>query len=390
MIDMADVAELIAQRVLLTVAYSAQFGFPLSRMEIHRRFFFPVFLKNQTPTKSVIKSTIKLATPNSFQDSVGKNGRFVNPIESKTTTFSRLPSTLIDLAIDQLVSTGCLDFDGKWYRLSFPRPERSYSHHFKSPGRARSSEFILGPSFDTGSSKSERPHSQIVNQHLTMISSKQKSGLPNYLNRQLLFKNSQKKRREAQPLINYLSQLSWVEGVAITGSLALNSADEKDDADFLIVTQPNRLWLTRLLVLYFAIKHGKRRSFAHEEPNSWCFNLWLDTNNLFVPITKHSLYTAYEVCQADWVINRHQTAQKFLAANSWVRQTLPGYYVYRCKQVKKFDYVNYKQSTVGRILSPVITLSSWAGYLLQLLYMLPHRTTERVGKGFAWFHPVKK
>jgi len=301
MVDMVDVVDQIVKRVLLTVAYSAKFGFPLSRGEIRRRVF-------------------------RIDQKVGSR--------EKNEWF---PSKIIDLAIDRLVSTSRLNFDGKWYRLV-----------------VKNSQF------------------------------------PNYLDRQQLLKQSQKKCRQTQPLIKYLAKISWIEGVAITGSLALNAADEKADADFLIVTQPNRLWLTRLLVLYFAIKNGKRRSFAHEEPNSWCFNLWLDSHHLFVPPAQHSLYTAYEVCQADWVINRHHTAQKFLLANSWVRQTLPVYYIYRQKINDKIATSRVEGLTSKGILSPVFGLLELVAYASQRLYMKPHQTTERVARGFAWFHPEKK
>jgi len=323
---MVDVIELISQRVLLTVTYSAKFGFPLNREEIRRRLF----------------------RINQMVASREKNEWF--------------PSELIDLAIDRLVSTGRLDFDGKYYRL--------FSRHSE---------------LDSGS---QQLH--IVDQQLKVTRSKQSLRLPNYLDRQQLLKQSQKKRQQAQPLIEYLAKISWIEGVAITGSLALNAADEKADADFLIITQPNRLWLTRLLVLYFAIKHGKRRSFAHEEPNSWCFNLWLDSHHLFVPPAQHSLYTAYEVCQADWVINRHHTAQKFLLANSWVRQTLPVYYIYRQKINDKIATSRVEGLTSKGILSPVFGLLELVAYASQRLYMKPHQTTERVARGFAWFHPEKK
>ena len=207
-------------------------------------------------------------------------------------------------------------------------------------------------------------------------------------NRAQWTKNSQRKVREAEPIIAFLNKLPWVVGVAITGSVAVNSAKKDDDVDFMIVTEPNRLWLTRLLTLLFAIKHGRRRSFAREEPNSWCLNLWLTTRALAVPADRHTLYTAYEVCQADWVVNKHHTAQQFLINNLWVEPMLSRYYQYR-------------QTLSGNIrqnveLKELLILFEWSltalnsvFFLLQYTYMMPHRTIERVHWDYAWFHPKK-
>lgn len=379
MVGMVNVIDQISKRVLLTVAYSAQFGFPLSREEIQRRLF--------RADQGVVSQVVgRCWIPASF-------GASKSSMTSTCVKNEWFPRELVDLAIDQLVSAGRLDFDGKWYRLPF-------RHHVPiksgSGSRWKNRPFTRQPvqiKSGSGSSKPGYTQLQIADRQLNNPKSRNNLELPNYLDRQQLLKESLKKRREAQPLIDYLSQLGWVEGVAITGSLALNSADEKDDADFLIITKHDRLWLTRLLVLYFAIKHGKRRSFAHEEPNSWCFNLWLDTNNLFVPTTKHSLYTAYEACQADWVINRHHTAQKFLIANSWVRQTLPRYYVYRQKANDKLEtnrVGELTRLTNRSILTPIFELLELVAYASQRLYMKRHQTTERVAFGCAWFHPEKK
>ncbi len=198
---------------------------------------------------------------------------------------------------------------------------------------------------------------------------------------------SQQKIEQATPVIKFLTSLPWVVGVAITGSVAVNSAKKDDDVDFMVVTEPNRLWLTRLLTLFFAMKYGKRRSFAREEPNSWCFNLWLDSDNLLVPQAQHTLYTAYEVCQAKWVTNRRKTAEKFLKENTWVKPILLEYYEQRKKQINRLAQLENRLSSIRYITNPILTIINWVSYLLQLIYMMPHKTNERVKLGFAWFHP---
>jgi predicted nucleotidyltransferase len=208
-------------------------------------------------------------------------------------------------------------------------------------------------------------------------------------NRRLWTKNSQIKLQQAAPIISFLAKLPWVVGVAITGSVAVNSAKADDDVDFMIVTEPNRLWLTRLLTLIVAMKYGKRRSFAKEEPNSWCFNLWLTTNSLAVPPERRSLYTAFEVCQAEWLINRHQVAQQFLIDNAWVKRTLVSFSQFRQTTNVKTKQ-NFEPNIILISLSWLLSTLNGLFFLLQIIYMAPHRTTERVHWDYAWFHPKKK
>lgn len=197
--------------------------------------------------------------------------------------------------------------------------------------------------------------------------------------------SSQTKRFELQPLLHLLTLIPWIEGVAITGSAAVNNAGEQDDIDLLIVTAQNRLWLVRPLVIFFAFLKGKRRSWASEEKNSWCFNLWLERSTLQQPARTHSLYVAYEVCQADWLIDKNNTRWAFLNANKWVRTYLPQYYSYRLRQPAQLEQA--AEQLAWPIVDEVITICNLFSYWAQRIYMARHMTRERVALHMAFFHP---
>ncbi|HNQ16509.1 MAG TPA: hypothetical protein PKJ26_00315 [Candidatus Woesebacteria bacterium] len=210
-------------------------------------------------------------------------------------------------------------------------------------------------------------------------------------NRQQWTKNSQIKLQQATPIISFLTKLPWVVGVAITGSVAVNSAKPNDDIDFMVVTEPNRLWLTRLLTLIVAMKHGKRRSFAKEEPNSWCFNLWLSTNSLAVPPERRSLYTAYEVCQVRWVFNRDKVIEGFLTQNSWVREIIPNFYCWceqRAREQKRSPFsFELGPNIIIVVFGSILTMVDWCLSVFQRFYMKHHQTNEVVDYHKAYFHP---
>jgi len=48
--------------------------------------------------------------------------------------------------------------------------------------------------------------------------------------------------------------------VAVTGALAMDNVDEGADLDYLIVTEPGRVWLCRLLIVQLVRLHRLRES----------------------------------------------------------------------------------------------------------------------------------
>lgn len=201
---------------------------------------------------------------------------------------------------------------------------------------------------------------------------------------------AKRKRRESRELVSFLASIPWISGVLITGSVAMQNATVDDDVDFLIITKPHSLWLVRPLVVTYAWYKKKRRSWKREEKNSWCFNFWLEETQLGLPKNKRTLYTAYELLQAEWVVAEPDVFRQYYSTNLWARAILPELYE-RARQPnhqieKTSQQLQSHRSSVLFWYYPVLCFN-WCLYWLQVLYMLPHRTSERVGLSFAFFHP---
>lgn len=186
---------------------------------------------------------------------------------------------------------------------------------------------------------------------------------------------------ELTQFVSLVQQCPWVAAVFVTGSFALANGEKDADIDFLVVTYPQRLWLARLWLLFQAMKRGKRRSWQGEEKGSWCFNLWVEQDQLAIFGQQASVYTAYELLQAQVVFDRAQVAQELLAENSWAKKYLPRFHAW--------DLVSEggKDQSVHQTTSPWLNwLNRWA-YRFQWWYMKPHVTREKVRYGYAFFHP---
>jgi predicted nucleotidyltransferase len=120
--------------------------------------------------------------------------------------------------------------------------------------------------------------------------------------------------------------IPWIKMVGITGSIAGGTPRYDDDIDLLIITDSNRLWLTRLLLTLSLNLLGKRRK-PQADPrrvnNKFCLNMWLSSENL---VEKHQdIYTANELARIIPILDRQYMYKTYLQANSWMTKFLPNF-----------------------------------------------------------------
>lgn len=141
--------------------------------------------------------------------------------------------------------------------------------------------------------------------------------------RRLASINQRAKQAVIQELVATVRRIPWILGVAITGSHAVGGAAAQDDIDFMVITQVNRLWLSRLILLWHSWRRGRRPKLPGGDiSHSWDLNFWLAENRLALPATKQSAYEAYELLQTRWVYNKAQIRRKIHQANPWVKDFL--------------------------------------------------------------------
>lgn len=182
-----------------------------------------------------------------------------------------------------------------------------------------------------------------------------------------------------------LSRIPTIQAIFVTGALSMDNCPEDDDIDLMIVTSPHTLWLTRVIVVLYLTLKGLRRPPSlpeHSSPrvkDKICDNLYLDTKHLTLDIK--NLYLAHEILQAKCIFDRGGIHHQFLSQNPWVKKYLPMAYTQTLKQAKSnVRYLIHDTKYIIQILNTLV-------YFVQYLYMRPKLTRERVGEGFAFFHP---
>lgn len=110
-----------------------------------------------------------------------------------------------------------------------------------------------------------------------------------------------------------LGALPFVKMVAVTGSLAVDNAEHNADIDYLVVTEPGRLWLTRALTLLY-VRLAERHNIT------LCPNYFVTQDAMtFEP---HNLYMARELAQMV-PLTGLDIYNKMRRLNAWADSLLP-------------------------------------------------------------------
>lgn len=118
---------------------------------------------------------------------------------------------------------------------------------------------------------------------------------------------------EARKYGRRIARLPFVRMVAVTGSLARDSAEPGGDVDYLVVTEPDRLWVARALV-------GLLTRVARRRGIVLCANYFLSERALEIP--ERNLYTAYELAQMVPLVGPC-VYMRMVEENGWIAEHLP-------------------------------------------------------------------
>ena len=175
-----------------------------------------------------------------------------------------------------------------------------------------------------------------------------------------------------------LAKFPTVKGVFITGTLAMNNAEEKSDIDLMILTKRNYLWTTRLityLVLRRIMNYGVRKPGDVNQKDKLCLNIWLDESALSWDKKDRNIYSAHEIAQVNPIVDKENIYQRFLQKNKWILDYWPN-----SVRIEDIKYEGRKNPNTNNLLEKI---SFW----IQYRYMKKRITREKIGLHKAIFHP---
>lgn len=188
---------------------------------------------------------------------------------------------------------------------------------------------------------------------------------------------SQPKLKKARRIASFLKFIPWIKLIGVTGALAMENSDQNDDIDLMIITSPQRLWLTRGVIVTFLRLTGQYRR-PGKIKDMICPNLMIAEDALEFP--DRDLFTAHEIVQMKPIFVRDNMHRRFLKANLWIKEFLPNAIESaKCKVQSakpKFKVQNFLLDFLERF-----------AYKLQLKYMERKKTVEVTTPSVIRFHP---
>jgi hypothetical protein len=113
-----------------------------------------------------------------------------------------------------------------------------------------------------------------------------------------------------------LFSFPFIRAVMISGSLSKNYMDEDSDVDFFVITEPGRLWVSRLFVALF------KRIFLLNSHRYFCVNYYIDHQDL--EIEEKNIFTATELATLIPVSGTGYYS-KLIEKNQWIREFFPNH-----------------------------------------------------------------
>ena len=127
---------------------------------------------------------------------------------------------------------------------------------------------------------------------------------------------AEKKINSAYRMTKFISKFPYVRAVLLSGSISKGYMEEGSDVDYFIITHPNRLWVTRLLLMLF------KKVFLFNSRKVFCINYFVDTETL--EIEEKNIFTATELATLIPTYGK-ELYDELYKKNSWIRDFYPNF-----------------------------------------------------------------
>ncbi|KGO95979.1 nucleotidyltransferase domain-containing protein [Flavobacterium enshiense] len=113
----------------------------------------------------------------------------------------------------------------------------------------------------------------------------------------------------AKKKAHFIAKFPFVKAVGISGSLSKGYFDEDSDIDFFVITEPDRLWITRTFLMLY------KKIFLLNSRKYFCINYFISTQNL--EIEEKNRFTATEI-KTLIPLQGKSAFEAFYKSNNWI------------------------------------------------------------------------
>lgn len=134
--------------------------------------------------------------------------------------------------------------------------------------------------------------------------------------RQVGNKLAEKRLKTARRVSSFISRFPFIRGILLSGSISKGFMEEDSDIDYFVITHPNRVWFSRLMLMVF------KKIFLFNSKKIFCINYFIDSENL--EIQEKNIFTATELVTLLPTFGS-DIYNELYTKNSWIKQYFPNY-----------------------------------------------------------------
>jgi len=127
---------------------------------------------------------------------------------------------------------------------------------------------------------------------------------------------AEKRLQTARKFSGFISRFPFIRAVLLSGSISKGFMEEDSDIDYFVITHPNRVWFSRLVLMIF------KKIFLFNSKKNFCINYFVDSDNL--EIEEKNIFTATEIVTLLPTFGKNIYDQ-FYEKNFWVKKFYPNF-----------------------------------------------------------------
>ncbi len=125
-----------------------------------------------------------------------------------------------------------------------------------------------------------------------------------------------KRLKTARRVSGFISRFPFIRGILLSGSISKGFMEEDSDIDYFVITHPNRVWFSRLMLMLF------KKLFLFNSKKIFCINYFVDSENL--EIEEKNIFTATEIVTLLPTFGK-DIYEEFYEKNYWIKNYYPNF-----------------------------------------------------------------
>jgi predicted nucleotidyltransferase len=127
---------------------------------------------------------------------------------------------------------------------------------------------------------------------------------------------AEKRLKTARRVSGFISRFPFIRGILLSGSLSKGFMEEDSDIDYFVITHPNRVWFSRLMLMLF------KKIFLFNSKKIFCINYFVDAESL--EIQEKNIFTATELVTLLPTFGPDMYEELY-KKNIWVKEFYPNF-----------------------------------------------------------------